>query len=166
MATQITKQIKSLLNDEALRQALTKESLQEMLDELDSNEIVIKDLNDTINALNENEKKLRIQANEWKDQRDAYRKNLDLLTARVERLDEREKACSLTEIRNQFEKQRGDEMLGVVGMILKNSEFRKTVFDSKPVAVYPGTYDATGQFIPGQVVEQHETKVTTKEVEE
>ncbi len=151
--SELTNQIKSLMSDEALRQALTKESLQEMLTELDSNEIVIKDQEATIEALNATEKKIRIELGQIRDARDLNIKLVNELTAKLTDIEAREKACITTEIRNEFASQRGDEMKGLLSDVFRNTVVRQTILGDKLTSV-PGSRDCVGYVQRDQNVEE------------
>jgi len=162
----LTGQIKSLLNDEALRQALTKESLQEMLTELDSNEVVIKDQDKTISALNDNEKQLKDELTNLRQEFKKVCKERDDGVDRLVTVEAREISCSVTEIRNEFELRRGDEFKELMHAAVKNTTFKRKVMGGVDYFTKDAYIDEKGMYVQPQNknVSHGDTEITdTKE---
>lgn len=148
--SEITNQIKSLLSDEALRQALTKDSLQEMLSELDSNEAVIASYKVTIEGLNAAEEAIRKEFGLVREERDAARLDANELRGQLTGLEIREKACITLEIRNEYETRRGDEFKELQFATVRNTTIRKTILGEQMVTERMGFNRSDGIYDPGE----------------
>lgn len=162
----ITKDIKKLLADDALRQSLSKEALQELLTELDTNEIVMKDQENTIEALNATEKALRLEYQGVKAARDLNINLVNDLTTKLGDIEAREKACITLEIRNEYEKRRGDEFKDLQHATVRNATVRKTIFGEQVVTETPSSTRNDGSFNPGTMARKEPTTSNVTETEE
>lgn len=131
--TTITKQIKDLLQDDAINHSLSKEALTRMLVEL-------RTLNEDCHKLNtKNEEllaELKLLRERNKDLEDDN-KNLEDdnkgFLSRMSELDKREMECLKLEIRNKYEQRRGDEFYDLTHKIFENRIIRENVQSSYPV---------------------------------
>ena len=165
--SEVTKTIQKLLKDEAVQHALSKDALQQFLDELDQNQIIIKDQNETIEALSKAEEKLGKELKFTQEIRDEHFNNLKSLQERIKNLDERETVCLGTEIRNEYEKKRGDEFKDLMHATVRNATIRKTMLGEQVVATAQGIYNQTnGQYDGATYAQKEPVETKTEETQD
>ena len=131
--SEITQQIKDLLSNEALSHSLSKEALERMLSEIKSLTTKVENLTGDLEFAEVKRAEAHQKMSNSRDANDKLSAELNGFKKRVAELDAREKLCAITEIRNEFEKQRGDEFCALTNKIFENRIVRESVTSTYPV---------------------------------
>ena len=131
--TSITSDIKRLLEADALSHSLSKEALQRMLNEIKDLTEERDTLQDNAESLRDSLKDAREKINDLRDKLTSANETVEEYKKRQSDLADREKCCLELEIRNEYEKQRGDENVGMLHLIFKNRQIRENITSNYPV---------------------------------
>ncbi|MCH9735913.1 MAG: hypothetical protein K0U78_15395 [Actinomycetia bacterium] len=131
--SKITEQIKDLLSNESLSHSLSKEALERMLAEIKHLNAECENLNIKLKSSRDHNLSLSEKLSSAREGNSKLLAKNNEFEKRVKDLEEREKKCSVIEIRNEFEKQRGDEFCSLTNKIFENRIIRESVTKKYPV---------------------------------
>ncbi len=165
--SELTKQMSKLLQTESLSHSLSKESLSAMLNEIKTLNDDCYKLNKQVEDLKADKIEARTKFNKLSEVNSKVTKDLNDFIKLKKELHERELVCIGTEIRNEFEKQRGDEHFSLLHTVFKNRSIRENVTRQFPVEeTYTTEKDNYGNPGSSSTTTRVETSTDTKTVDE